>query len=144
MKQNFLLAVAITSMLAGCSGQKPESCWSKETKSTVPSLVKNVTVEHIGTITKNNGTPLTDEIKKLIADRTKVETTGLYAVSSVPDVGRITCGATVHLNYDIPNAKPITGETDIEFDIYKGEGGLIYSIPKGPIGVMVDTANEEK
>jgi len=130
--------------LAGCSsGQKVENCWSPETNQTTTSIIKEIATEYIEGLAKaSERAPLSAEKKQRISDSTKITMSDLHVVNRNQDVDRLTCGATVHFSFARADNTSISGDTSVEFDVYKGEHGYLYSVAKAPIVAMVNSASE--
>jgi len=129
--------IAAAVALQGCTGPKQEACWAPETKQTVTSLARAVVLEQIESLVKLDGVEINDERRKNIDQRTKVELADYFVVGVDKDVNHLTCGATVRLTIDRPDNKIVHGETSITFDIHKGEGGQLFTVPKGPLAQLV-------
>lgn len=134
-------AVAIASILPGCSETKVDNCWSPSTKLQATTLIRRAVLEYIDRIAKTEG-PLTDAVKKEIDQRTSVELSDFYVVSKDEAVGHLSCGAQVQFSYLRPDQKTISGDSTLQFEIYKAESGSEYSIPTAPVAQMVDAANQ--
>ena len=129
--------VAASIALQGCAGPKQEACWAPETKQTVASLTRAVLLEQIENLVKLGGAEINEDRRKNIDQRTKVELSDYFVAGVDNDVNRLTCGATVRLTIDRPDNAVVHGETSITFDIHKGEGGQLFSVPKGPLAQLV-------
>lgn len=141
MKNKALFVVFVATLaLQGCSAPKQEACWSPETKQTVTSLVRSGVLEQIENLVKLGGAEITEERRKNIDQRTKVELTDYVVAGMDKDVNRLTCGATVRFTLDRPDNQIVNNESSITFDIHKGEDGPMYSVPKEPLIQLVTSA----
>lgn len=141
MKTKTLIgSISVIAALQGCTEPKQEVCWSPETKQTTTSLARAVILEQIGAMVKLGGADITDEVRKNIDQRTKVELADLFVAGVDKDIDRLTCGATVRFTLNRPDNKIVQGQSSITFDIHKGESGQIFSVPKGPLMQLVSEA----
>lgn len=144
MKQAGLLAAcAVLLLQTGCmDGRKPEECWSQPTKDSAGSVARQIVIEHIESLVKAEGVPLTDDKKKQIDQGTSVTLSDFYVSGSDPEIKRLTCGATVKFSIKRDDGKAMTAETTTEFNSVMGESGFAVSMPIAALTMLVNSATE--
>lgn len=136
-----IAAIAAISALAGCDRLPPPApdisiCWAPSTKDSVASLFQSQAVDLVvdavnegATEAQKKNLPSKDDLKQ----RVTVALDLIHAVNADPAVGSLTCGGNITIKVQRPDGKVLsTSGSSPDFRIYKGEKGLVFSVP-GPI-----------
>lgn len=133
--KNALIACAVAlPTLLGCQ-QKPDQeamaeCWGQPAKDMVVKLARQNLEEKIDALIKAAGDPLNDEMKKRVSDSLEVMASNFYVMSVDRLADGVHCGAQIAMKYTKANGKVMTADgATVNFDIYHGETGKMYSIP---------------
>ncbi|WP_157764393.1 hypothetical protein [Burkholderia pseudomallei] len=145
--KNALIACAVAlPALLGCQ-QKPDQeamaeCWGQPAKDMIVKLARKNLESKIAALIKAGGDPFNDEIKKRVSDSLDVTASDFYVVSVDRVADGVHCGAQIAMKYTKADGKAITANgAYIDFDIYHGETGKMYSIQNtGPLLQLVTDA----
>ncbi|CAJ0896544.1 hypothetical protein R77564_04003 [Ralstonia sp. LMG 32965] len=117
-------------------------CWGQPAKDMVAKLARQNLEEKIDALIKAAGDPLNDEMKKRVSDSLDVMASNFYVMSVDRVADGVHCGAQIAMKYTKANGKVMTADGAIvDFDIYHGETGKMYSIRNtGPLMQLVTDA----
>jgi hypothetical protein len=138
-------AVALPALL-GCQ-QKPDQeamaeCWAQPAKDMLVKIARQNLEEKIYALIKAAGDPLTDDMKKRVSGSLDVTASNFFVVSVDRVADGVHCGAQLAMKYTKADGKIMTADgANVDFDIYHGETGKMYSIPNtGPLMQLVTDA----
>lgn len=142
MKSVLPFAIVAALSFSGCSEKPHEqiaTCWSPEAKKAVNDLARSIAIERIEAIIEaRNG--LDDAKRKKIGEVTSITLSTFDAEGYDPKTGHLTCGASVSFRFTKPDNGVLQGDTTTQFHIFQGETGPVYSIQRGPIIELVNSA----
>lgn len=125
---NKLLLIAAILFISGCQ-EKPDACWSADSKTSVTSLARKMIQENIEKIVKNSprqSGQISQEQKKIIADSLSVSIDNYYTKSIDKPLNAFKCGANISIGFTQEKIKYDADDRVMEFEIYPGENGSVY------------------
>ncbi|MGF6664980.1 hypothetical protein QF000_006648 [Paraburkholderia atlantica] len=145
--KNLMIACAVAlPALLGCQ-QKPDEvamaeCWNDAAKSQLARMAKQNIADKIGILLKAGGETVDADMKGRIDASLEVSASNFYVESIDRVSDSVHCGAQVAMKYTKEGGKVLSAEgAFVDFNIYRGEGGKMYSIPSTlPLAQLVSDA----